>query len=175
MAEHFSNLLESIAATPSANVSSLQLMSAHEHELTLRTFNATDTPLSTATVHGLFEATAAAQPHDVCLLSPTSQLSYAQVRCILISSSCSVDSSPQSVNCHNHDCLLPHTAASNPQCPPGEWYMQVNERANQLAHHLVELGVTAGRPVVVMMDKVCARRRCAALEARLCLCHLTFT
>jgi non-ribosomal peptide synthetase component F len=36
----------------------------------------------------------------------------------------------------------------------GRLLEQVNDRANQLAHHLIGLGVSAGTAVVVMMDKV---------------------
>ena len=79
MAQHFSNLLAAVVAAPQQPVSQLQLMGPAELDLTVRTFNATDTPLSTSTVHGLFEATAAAQPKDRCLISMASELSYMQV------------------------------------------------------------------------------------------------
>ena len=79
MAEHFSNLLAAVVATPQQAVSQLQLMSVAEEQITIREFNATDAPLSAATVHGLFEATAAAEPERCCLSWASGELPYGQV------------------------------------------------------------------------------------------------
>ena len=80
MAQHFSNLLSSVVTAPQEAVSRLGLMDAAERELTMRTFNATDAPLSTATMHSLFEATVVTQPDDCCLVGATAELSYIQAR-----------------------------------------------------------------------------------------------
>lgn len=95
MTEHFSNVLVGVATAPQAQISALPLMGAEERKLTIETFNATDAPVRVATVHGLFEASAAAQPQASCIISAAGKLSYAQVRpcctCRLMESTCALN------------------------------------------------------------------------------------
>jgi non-ribosomal peptide synthetase component F len=81
MAQHFSQLLAGLAADPQERLSHVPLMSAEERQLTIETFNATNAPVRQATVHGVFEASAAAQPSACCLLGDGVRLSYSQVYC----------------------------------------------------------------------------------------------
>ena len=79
MTQHFSTLLAAAVAQPHTAISALPLMDPAEQQLVLQTFNATDAQISTATVHGLFEATAAAHPARCCLIGGDARMTYAQV------------------------------------------------------------------------------------------------
>ena len=94
MTRHFSTLLAAAIAQPHTAISALPLMDSAEQQLVLQTFNATDAQISTATVHCLFEATAAAQAEGCCLIGGNSQMTYGQVRQ-------DIDMSEDKTNCHD--------------------------------------------------------------------------
>ena len=79
MARHFSQLLAGVAANPHERLSCVALMGAEERKITIETFNATSAPVRQASVHGVFEASVAAQPSACCLLGDGGKLSYGQV------------------------------------------------------------------------------------------------
>jgi non-ribosomal peptide synthetase component F len=80
MTRHFKMLLAGAVAAPLKQLSRLPLMGTEERKLTIETFNATDAPVRSATVHGLFEASAALRPKARCLVGSSSRLSYSEVR-----------------------------------------------------------------------------------------------
>ena len=80
MAQHLSNLLAAVIATPDAPLSQLNLASPTERQLVLQGFNDTAAPYPVdVTVHQLFEKHAACSPDTVCLVYGAARLNYRAV------------------------------------------------------------------------------------------------
>ncbi|WP_231608016.1 non-ribosomal peptide synthetase [Streptacidiphilus albus] len=112
---HFQTLLASVADSPGARLSELEMLTAGEREQILVEWNDTAGPYpDAATIHQLVEERAGRDPEAVAVSFGAESLTY----------------------------------------------RQVNERANQLAHHLRGSGVTPGMLVAVCLDRspdlVCA-------------------
>jgi len=105
--EHFLLAAEGVAADPGRRISATPLVTADERESMAR-WNDTGTAYPRqATVHGLFEAQAAATPDAVAVTFEGQRLTYAEL----------------------------------------------DQRANQLAHHLLSLGVSAGGRVGLCLER----------------------
>jgi amino acid adenylation domain-containing protein len=80
IAGHFCALLGAAAADPSASLSALPVLGAHEHRLVTEAWNATarDYPRE-STIHALFEAQARATPDAVALVAGGERITYAEL------------------------------------------------------------------------------------------------
>ncbi|MEU0149801.1 amino acid adenylation domain-containing protein [Streptomyces sp. NPDC006288] len=79
MAGHFTRLLASAVADPDAPVTGLELMSEPERQQVLHDWNDTATRFPGGTLHGMFEAQAAATPQAVAVTDEAGELSYAEL------------------------------------------------------------------------------------------------
>ncbi len=79
MADHFTRLLTAAVAEPDVPVAELELMSPAELEQVVHRWNDTAVPFPTGTLHGLFEAQAAATPDAVAVADEDGTLGYAEL------------------------------------------------------------------------------------------------
>nr|WP_276323079.1 condensation domain-containing protein [Streptomyces sp. S501] len=79
MAGHFTRLLDAAVADPEAPVGGLELMSGPELHEVLHRWNDTAVPFPAGTLHGLFEAQAAATPDAVAVTDEDGTLGYAEL------------------------------------------------------------------------------------------------
>ncbi|MFF7627627.1 amino acid adenylation domain-containing protein [Streptomyces cyaneofuscatus] len=79
MADHFVRLLTAAVAEPDVPVAELELMSPAELEQVVHRWNDTAVPFPTGTLHGLFEAQAAATPDAVAVADEDGTLGYAEL------------------------------------------------------------------------------------------------
>ncbi|MFG2598974.1 amino acid adenylation domain-containing protein, partial [Streptomyces sp. NPDC048462] len=108
MAGHLATLATSVAATPDARLSELNMLTARERQEILVDWNGATGPYpDTATIHSLIEDRTATDPHAIALTHGTEQWTYAQL----------------------------------------------NDRANQLAHHLRTTGITPDTLIAVCLDR----------------------
>ncbi|MFB8113761.1 amino acid adenylation domain-containing protein [[Kitasatospora] papulosa] len=79
MAGHFTRLLDAAVADPEAPVGGLELMSGPELHEVVHRWNDTAVPFPAGTLHGLFEAQAAATPDAVAVTDEDGTLGYAEL------------------------------------------------------------------------------------------------
>ncbi|HEV7554260.1 MAG TPA: condensation domain-containing protein, partial [Kofleriaceae bacterium] len=79
MAKRFETLLLAAVAAPHTRLSALPLVPDDERELVVETWNATAIPIPDTTVHGLFEARAAASPDAIAILQGDRSTSYREL------------------------------------------------------------------------------------------------
>ncbi|WP_345983919.1 amino acid adenylation domain-containing protein [Streptomyces sp. DSS69] len=79
MADHFTRLLTAAVAAPDVPVAELELMSPAELEQVVHRWNDTAVPFPTGTLHGLFEAQAAATPDAVAVADEDGTLGYGEL------------------------------------------------------------------------------------------------
>ncbi|WP_394841909.1 non-ribosomal peptide synthase/polyketide synthase [Pendulispora brunnea] len=78
--QHWSTLLEGMAATPDVRIGELPTMRVAERRQVLETWNATTTEYARlATVHGLFEAQAARTPDAVAVVFDDAQITFGEL------------------------------------------------------------------------------------------------
>uniref|UniRef100_UPI00261B56BB condensation domain-containing protein n=1 Tax=uncultured Streptomyces sp. TaxID=174707 RepID=UPI00261B56BB len=108
MAGHLATLAASVAATPDAHLSELNMLTERERQDILVEWNGTTGPYpDTATIHSLIEDRVASDPDAVALVHGDTQWTFTQV----------------------------------------------NEKANQLAHHLRTTGITPDTLIAVCLDR----------------------
>jgi amino acid adenylation domain-containing protein len=120
MLGHFKTLLEGIVANPQARIADLPLLSAAERHQLLWEWNDTfaDYPKNQC-IHQLFEEQVEQTPDAIALVFPNIKLETPD----------------------------PQPANPQPSTPTQLTYRELNNRSNQLAHHLQKLGV--GKEVLV--------------------------
>jgi hypothetical protein len=136
---HFQTLLAGIIAQPQATVADLPLLTAAERQQLLVEWNNTATAYpKDKCIHHLFEEQAARTPDAIAVHSPQTSANAVE---------------PSTVHSHR---------SSATTLDVGRWttdtltYRELDERANQLAHHLQSLGVTTETLVGICVERTSA-------------------
>ena len=80
LAEQYQTLLEAVVAQPDQSIQTLSMVSVHQRQHMLVTWNDTQTaPQPFSCIHTLFEAQVAATPHAVAVSCGTEQLTYTEL------------------------------------------------------------------------------------------------
>ncbi|MCP4157182.1 MAG: amino acid adenylation domain-containing protein, partial [bacterium] len=164
---YFNKILETVIAKPGEKIWKIEIISPEERKQILHEFNNTASEYpKEKTIHQLFEAQVEKTPDNVGLvgsgqwavskekIKDNKEIKNTPLTNELFLDTPSIPSFPSIPSTHEADHIADHIATGRqPASGIQITYRELNEKSNQLAHHLQSRGVAPGTIVAIIMER----------------------